>query len=304
MRSLALTLALVAAPAAADVPQVVTDTPVVHSLVASVMGELGAPGLLLVGGADAHDFQLRPSQRGELDTADVVFWIGPEMTPWLDRALEAAAPGLSVALLQVDGTRLLPFGDADAPEEEDEDDHDHDHGHGGIDPHAWLDPANAALWLDAIAGTLAGMDGAHADTYRANAGAAKAAIAAIAATIEADLAATPRAPVVVSHDALGYFADRFGLTIAERISEGDAAAPGAAHLSAIRALLEQGGAACVFPEAGSDPKIIEALAEGTSARIGRPLDPEGRAQDPGPGLYGAVLEGTAAAFRDCLAAGS
>lgn len=300
MRSLALTLALAATSAAAEVPQVVTDTPVVHSLVASVMGDLGAPGLLLTGGADAHDFQLRPSQRGELGAADVVFWIGPEMTPWLDRALEAAAPGRSVALLQVEGTRLRPFDDAEAPHE----DHDDGHDHAGIDPHAWLDPANGALWLDTIAGTLAEMDGAHAGTYRANADAAKAAIAAVVATIEADLAATPRAPVVVSHDALGYFADRFGLTIAERISEGDAATPGAAHLSEIRALLEQGGAACVFPEAGSDPKIIEALAEGTSARIGRPLDPEGRVQDPGPGLYRAVLEGTAAAFRDCLAGGN
>lgn len=300
MRSLALTLALAATSAAAEVPQVVTDTPVVHSLVASVMGDLGAPGVLLTGGADAHDFQLRPSQRGELGAADVVFWIGPEMTPWLDRALEAAAPGRSVALLQVDGTRLRPFDEEEAPHE----DHDDGHDHAGIDPHAWLDPANGALWLDTIAGTLAEMDGAHADTYRANADAAKAAIAAVVATIEADLAATPRAPVVVSHDALGYFADRFGLTIAERISEGDAATPGAAHLSEIRALLAQGGAACVFPEAGSDPKIIEALAEGTSARIGRPLDPEGRVQDPGPGLYRAVLEGTAAAFRDCLAGGN
>lgn len=302
MRSLALTLALAATSAAAEVPQVVTDTPVVHSLVASVMGDLGTPGVLLTGGADAHDFQLRPSQRGELGAADVVFWIGPEMTPWLDRALEAAAPGRSVALLQVDGTRLRPFDDAEAPGDDHEDEHDHDHG--ATDPHAWLDPANAALWLDTIAQTLADMDGEHADTYRANAVAAKAAIAAVVATIEADLAATRRAPVVVSHDALGYFADRFGLTIAERISEGDAATPGAAHLSAIRALLEQGGAACVFPEAGSDPKIIAALAEGTSARIGRPLDPEGRAQEPGPGLYGAVLEGTAAAFRDCLAEGN
>jgi zinc transport system substrate-binding protein len=300
MRSLALTLALAATSAAAEVPQVVTDTPVVHSLVASVMGDLGAPGVLLTGGADAHDFQLRPSQRGELGAADVVFWIGPEMTPWLGRALEATAPGRSVALLQVDDTRLRPFDEAEALHE----DHDDGHDHAGIDPHAWLDPANGALWLDTIAGTLAEMDGAHADTYRANADTAKAAIAAVVATIEADLAATPRAPVVVSHDALGYFADRFGLTIAERIAEGDAATPGAAHLSEIRALLEQGGAVCVFPEAGSDPKIIEALAEGTTARIGRPLDPEGRVQNPGPGLYRAVLEGTAAAFRDCLAGGN
>ena len=59
---LALALSLSAAAASAEVPDVVADTAVTYALVATVMGDLGTPTLLLDLGADAHDYQLRPSQ--------------------------------------------------------------------------------------------------------------------------------------------------------------------------------------------------------------------------------------------------
>ena len=86
MRSLtALALVLAAAPALAAPPKVMTDIPAVHALAAGVMGDLGTPGILLDQGADAHHFQLRPSQAKALSQADLLLWIGPRMTPWLER---------------------------------------------------------------------------------------------------------------------------------------------------------------------------------------------------------------------------
>ncbi|MCV2869425.1 zinc ABC transporter substrate-binding protein [Defluviimonas sp. WL0002] len=302
MRILPILALLAAQPAAAEVPRVVTDMPVVHSLVAAVMGDLGAPEVLLDRGADAHDFQLRPSQRAALGEANVVFWIGPEMTPWLDRALNAVTPDQTVALLDVSATSLRHFdGDPEPDGHDDEGEHHHE---GGIDPHAWLNPDNAAVWLDAIAETLIRQDGEHSGVYLANAAMAKAGLRDLTATIEAEMASTPKAPIIVAHDALGYFADRFGLTIAASVAKGDAAAPGAGHLSETRMLLESGAVACIFPEAGTDPKSIETLDQDTPARIGRALDPEGRALEPGPGLYTELLTAMSAAIRDCLAEAS
>ncbi|MCB2119437.1 MAG: zinc ABC transporter substrate-binding protein [Rhodobacteraceae bacterium] len=317
MRRLVFLFALAATPACAEVPRVVTDMPVVQSLVASVMGELGSPGVLLDKGADAHDFQLRPSQRAALGEADIVFWIGPEMTPWLDRALEAASPSGAIALLHTEGTHTRNFAEAEMDhagahddhdghdDHDDHDDHedtDHGHVHAGLDPHAWLDPANGAVWLDVIADALAARDPENGETYRANAASEKAGLMTLAGEMGAVFANLPSAPIVVGHDAFGYFADRFGLSVAASVAEGDAAAPGAAHLSEIREILESGGAACIFPEAGSDPKIIATLAEGTPARIGRPLDPSGRSMEPGSGLYTAILRSTAESIHDCLSA--
>lgn len=297
---MAAVAALAALPASAEVPQVVADTPVVHSLVAMVMGDLGAPGLLLDRGADAHDFQLRPSQLRALKSAGLVVWIGPEMTPWLGHALDSGHEGQDMALLELPGTFLIGHGDGSAPQAEGHD-HGDAHDHGDTDPHAWLDPANAALWLGAIAERLAAFDPENEAAYRANAAAAQESIAALDAALAGRLAPAQGKGLIFGHAAYGYFTGHYGLGVTGSLAEGDAADPGAAHVAELRARAAAGEAACAFPEAGHDPRPIEGLVAGTPARLGAPLDPEGRSAEPGPGLYLAVLDGIGTAIADCVA---
>lgn len=290
-----LTLSLIALPfaAQAEVPRVVTDLPAVQSLVAQVMGDLGAPDLLLGAGASAHSYQLRPSQARVLQASDLVFWIGPEMTPWLERTLDSLGEGAAhIALIDSDGTSVLEF----AEEEED------DHGHGAIDPHAWLDPTNAQHWLGVIAEALSQRDPEHRPTYQANAEEAAAAIAALDAKLTTDLAPLREAPFIVFHDAYGYFTTHFGLQKASSVALGDAAAPGAERIAALRQSVQNSGALCAFPEAQHDPKQMELLIEGTSTRLGGALDPSGSALEPGPALYGRLLGEMAETLIGCLTA--
>ena len=307
-------LAGLATPAAAQVPRVITDIPPVQALVAQALGDLGQPVLLLDKGADAHSFQLRPSQAAALAEADLVVWIGPEMTPWLDRAVEGLATDVAqLRLLEAEGTHLRSFGEDPAEDHDDhadeaghdhaaepaaEDGHEHDHAHDGVDPHAWLDPANAQLWLGLIAAELARLDPANAATYQANAAQAQAEVAALDARLDAALAPVRDKPFAVFHDAYGYFADHYGLTIAGTVALGDAAPPGAAHLAELRASL--GKALCIFPETQHDPKMVETLAADTGLRIGGALDPEGAGLEPGPQVYGAILSGMTDTLIACL----
>ncbi|WP_430465133.1 zinc ABC transporter substrate-binding protein [Tabrizicola sp.] len=337
-------------PALAEVPRVVTDIPPVHSLVAQVMGDLGQPELLLEKGANAHSFQLRPSQAEGLQEAGLVVWIGPEMTPWLDRALAGVSEAKELRLLTAEGTFRQEFsaksghdhgteeghGDhahdeaghdehghddhgheghdhgAEAKAEAGHDDHAHDdhnhddhahddhagHSHTGLDPHAWLDPANARHWLGLIAAELSAQDPENAGTYAANAEKASAELTALDAEIATLLTPAKDKPLVVFHDAYGYFASHYGLTIAATIAEGDAAKPGAKHIAEIEALLAQ-GPACLFPEANHDPKLVAQLAEATGLTPAAALDPEGSFIDPGPALYGQMLRAMAQTIADC-----
>ena len=295
---LAATIAAFALPADAQVPAVVTDIPVVQALVAMVMGDLGQPVLLLDRGADAHDFQLRPSQIRALNGADLVVWVGPEMTPWLDRALDAGGGGQRLALLHAAGTHLRRHEDAgDHAEADAAADHDHD----GTDPHAWLDPGNAALWVGEVADALAELDPGDAAVYRANASLAQARIEELDRTLAERLAPARGKGLIMAHDAYGYFAERYGLSIAGSLAGGDASAPGAAHVAALHDLAETGAAVCIFPEAGHDPRGMEAITAGTAARLGRPLDPEGLAAEPGPDLYVDLLDALGTAIADCVA---
>lgn len=290
---LAALLCLMPLPALAAPPLVVTDIPPVHALTAQVMGALGSPVLLLAPGADEHDFQLRPSQMRDIAGAGLIVWIGPELTPWLDRA-SAGATATSLRLLKAPGTTQRAFADAHGADE------DHDEDHSGIDPHAWLNPRNAALWLPLIAAELSRLDPANAATYAANASAAAAEVAALDAEIAAILAPAAALPFASQHDAYGHFIDRYGLTFAGAIADGEAADPGAAHLSDLRARLEAGEVACLFPEVQHDPAMALQLAEGTPARLGGALDPVGSALEPGPGAYAELLRAIAGTLAACL----
>lgn len=299
-----ITLLLTATPAVAEVPSVVTDIPPVQSLVAQVMGDLGQPELLLARGADEHDFQLKPSQARAVADAGLVVWVGPELTPWLDSALAVRPAGAAaLALLDAEGTLRRAYGEA-GPGETDEDagnDHGHDHGHdhGAEDPHAWLDPGNARVWLGLIAVELGRLDPEHAATYAANAAAAAEGIAALDAEVAGLLAPVKDRPILTYHDAYGYFAEHYGLRVIGSIAEGDAAAPGAAKLAGLREAVAAGLGVCLFPEMQHDPKLIAQLAEDTGTKIGAALDPVGSSLEPGPGAYAALMRGLAGAIAEC-----
>lgn len=305
-------------PSLAGGLSVVTDLAPVHGLVAMVTEGVSEPVLLMDEPGDGHHFALRPSQAAALSRADLVIWTGPEMAPWMARALEAAEVE-TLPLLLAPGTRLrewtaAPGGDhahdqaGEKPSEAHDHDHDHDHGHdhahdhahGSTDPHAWLEPANALYWLDLIARRLSAEDPPNAARYGANAKAALAQIRALDGELRATLAPLSQRPMVLGHDAYGYFTAHYGLTVAGTLAAGDAAGPGAQHLSALRAKLSSEGVICAFPEIGQSERLLATLLEGSTIKTGAALDPAGSALPKGPGHYPALMRDLAGKISDCL----
>ncbi|MCI2394067.1 zinc ABC transporter substrate-binding protein [Aliiroseovarius sediminis] len=294
-RLLLSTFLLIAAPAHAETPQVIADIAPVHSLVAAVMGDVASPDLLMPQGADPHAFQMRPSQMRALSQADLVFWVGSELTPWLDRALQGVSDAQSFALLDAPGTHLRESDHAHGAE-----DHDHEgHAH---DPHAWLSPDNGAAWLTTIADVLADLDPDNAQTYHENAAREVAALAQLDAAIDAQLAPVGDRGFIVFHDAYGYFTDHYGLTTLGAVRESDSASPSAAKVKSIRELVSGGQVHCAFAEVAEGQDMMRDLVAGTAARVGT-LDPSGTNLTPGPALYGELLHAQAQAIFECLAGG-
>ncbi|MGA1685470.1 MAG: metal ABC transporter solute-binding protein, Zn/Mn family, partial [Gemmobacter sp.] len=153
------------------------------------------------------------------------------------------------------------------------------HDHGPVDPHAWLDPLNAALWVDAIAEALAAADPAQAALYRANAAEARAEIASAEAEVRALLAPVAGRPYAVFHDAYQYFEARFAIAPVAAIALGDAADPGPQRVAAVRDAVAAAGVRCIFAEPQMNPALIATVAEGTGARTGT-IDPLGGASYP------------------------
>jgi zinc transport system substrate-binding protein len=127
--SLSLGATLLASTALADVPKVAADIAPVHALVARVMDGVGTPELVIPAGASPHEYSLRPSEAAALQEADMVFWIGADLSPWLEDALETLTQDAEVtALMEAPGVTLLDFRENALFEAHSHDDHDHDHG--------------------------------------------------------------------------------------------------------------------------------------------------------------------------------
>ena len=125
-------LASLAALPAAAAPDVVTDIPPVHSLAARVMQGVGEPASILPPGVTPHGYSMRPSEAARLQAADIVFWVGEGLTPWLEDAIGSlAADAVSVELMEAPGVALLEFGEKGHA--------DHDDDHGRKDEHAHED---------------------------------------------------------------------------------------------------------------------------------------------------------------------
>lgn len=129
--ALSLTATLMGGTAFAETPQVAVDIAPVHSMVARVMEGVGTPDLIVQPGASPHEYSLRPSEAAALQNADLVFWIGADLTPWLSETIETLAPDAAVTtLLEANGTIELKFRESalfEAHDHDDHDDHDDEH---------------------------------------------------------------------------------------------------------------------------------------------------------------------------------
>ena len=122
-----------ASAANADV-SVVTSIKPVHSLVSSVMQGVGSPTVIIEGAGSPHTYSLKPSQATQLQDADLVFWMGDELEPFLaDAAQNIARNAELVNLLDSHGLKKIRFREGGMFDEHDDhddhakDDHD-DHG--------------------------------------------------------------------------------------------------------------------------------------------------------------------------------
>jgi zinc transport system substrate-binding protein len=299
----AVLFSAIAAPAWAEAPAVLVDTAPIHSLVAQVMDGVGTPTLLLPPGTSPHDFQFRPSDAAGLSEAAVVIWSGHALAPWLEEPVETLAPdAVTLALLETDGWDRLPIREDAAFAADDaahDHDHDHDHAHDETDPHAWLSPDVASVWLGQIAETLASADPANADAYRANATAAEARLATLKTELAAQLAPLQGRPYIVPHDAYQYFETAFAMPAAGAITLTDASAPGPGRIAELRDVIDARDVACILTDPETSDEWAALLSDGSLVRTAR-ADPDGIDLEPGPGLHAAILSNISAALVACL----
>ena len=281
----------------ADV-SVVTSIKPVHSLVSGVMQGVGSPTVIIEGAGSPHTYSLKPSQAKQLQDADLVFWMGDELEPFLRGPIQNIAKNAkSIKLIEARGLKKIKFREGGMFDEHD------DHGHGEYDPHVWLDPINAKAIVHEIEEALVKADPKNAKEYKANADRIAGELDQLVKELRAQFQPVQQKGFIVFHDAYQYFEQRFGVSAIGSITVSPEVMPGAERVSELRNKIRGLKATCIFSEPQFEPKLVRTLVEGTGARAGV-LDPLGASLTKGPNLYFQLVREMARSLKECLSAKS
>lgn len=206
MRRRLFTTLLLATPLALSLParaqqpnkfKAVTSFTILADMARNVAGEAADVVSITKPGAEIHNYQPTPGDLVSAQDADLILWNGLNLEQWFAQFLDNL-PAVPNAVLS---EGVQPIGIGDGPYE------------GKPNPHAWMSPADALIYVENIRKALAAADPSNADTYNANAAAYSDSITATVEPIRQALAAIPeeRRWLVTSEGAFSYLARDFGL---------------------------------------------------------------------------------------------
>lgn len=330
---------------------VVATTAPVADLVRNVGGDTVSVHQILAPGTDPHEYEPRPKDITASADAKVVFASGLGFDGWIDDVLKQGGNDAPVVRLGDDVPDLISSSgqehdhDTDAADDHDHshgheletagehadhagehDDHadetadehaGHDHGDGEFDPHWWHDPDNAIAATDRIRDALIAANPGAKDVIAANAAAYRTTLEKLDDAVEQCFDAIPEQDrkIVTSHDALGYFADAYDITVIGAVipSQTTRAQASAADIDRLAREIRAQKVKAIFPESSVNPKVAEALAKETGVTAeytlyGDTLGEPGSDGDSYVGMVGhnadAIVRGLTGGKRGCTIEGS
>ena len=230
-----------ASPAqAAEKLRVVTSMSTLGSLIASVGGDRVEVTSLVPIGASPEDYAPTPRDIIGLRSAQVLVQNGAGLEGWLKHTLESARnPNVRIVTM-TDG---LPVQTGN--------------------PHLWMDPEFARVYVRKIRDALAASDPAGKPEYDRNAKNFDAQLVALARWIRTQIASLPpdHRNMIVFHNAWQYYNDRFGIATVGVIERSPGQEPSPRYIGDLAALAKKNHVRAIFAEPEYSPKLVRALAD-------------------------------------------
>jgi zinc transport system substrate-binding protein len=259
-----------------------------------VGGDLVGVRNLTPAGTEPHDIELSPKQVDELESADVVLYLGDDFQPAVQTIAERRDAGTYDLLAGVD----LQKGASDALHAEEGEAANAE----ALDPHFWLDPQRMAKAVDEVAAALAKASPGDATAFRAGAARYRKQLTDLDTEFETGLANCARHEIVTSHAAFFYLADRYGLTQFPISGLSPEAEPDPARLAELSDTIKAKGITTIFYEDLVSPDVARTLARETGATTAvlSPIEGLTKAQQDKGETYLSVMRDNLAALRKAL----
>jgi zinc transport system substrate-binding protein len=227
--------------------------------------------LLLPPGVEPHSFEPKPDDVVRINKADLFIYTGKVMEPWAADVLKGLD---NKNLVVVDSSKDISFMEekGDHPHEHDkeqgkshekEDEHKHE-----VDPHFWLDFANAGKMIDSILEGLVKKDPNNKDLYRVNAEQYKTKLNDLDRKFKETLSRCKKKIFVhAGHFAFGYLARRYGLTYVAAYGFSADAEPSPKKLIELTKTLKKHGLNHIYYEELITPRVAETISKETGATL-------------------------------------
>ncbi len=183
--------------AAAAKKRIVTTFTIIQDIAQNVAGDAAIVESITKPGAEIHGYEPTPQDIVKAQRADLVLWNGLNLERWFERFFGNLKKVPSVVLTE----GIAPIGIDEGPYS------------GKPNPHAWMSPQNALIYVENIRKALVKLDPANAATYNANAKAYSGKFAALEENVRRELEKIPadRRWLVTSEGAFPYLARNFGM---------------------------------------------------------------------------------------------
>jgi zinc/manganese transport system substrate-binding protein len=257
---------------AAEPLRAVASFSILGDIVRQVGGDRVAVTTIVPPNGDAHDYQPRPADARAIAAAGFVTMNGFDLDNWLARlAMSTRTNAALTVASRLVTPRTLP-------------------GSTVVDPHAWQDPRNGALYAIAIGDGLASADPPGDAVYRAAAERYAAEAMRLDVSIEARFAAIPvkARRIITTHDAFGYYGARYDIEFLSAQGLSTDAEPSARAIAALVAQIKREKIRAVFLENMTDPRLAQMLAREAGAVLGGTVYSDALSAADGPA--GSYLE--------------
>ncbi|WP_206631213.1 metal ABC transporter substrate-binding protein [Mesorhizobium sp. M7A.F.Ca.MR.362.00.0.0] len=268
MASLVPVMAQETQPAAGKVLRVVTTFTIIQDIAQNVAGTAAIVESVTKPGAEIHDYQPTPLDVVKAQSADLVLWNGMNLERWFEKFFDNVKNVPSAVV--TDGVE--PMGIKEGPYE------------GKPNPHAWMSPKNALIYVENIRKALSKADPANTQVYAANAAAYSEKIKAIDEPMRKRLSAIPTDQrwLVTSEGAFSYLARDFDLREAYLwpINADQQGTPQQARK--LIDLVRENKIPVVFSESTISDKAAKQVARETGATYGGVLYVDSLSEEDGP----------------------
>lgn len=253
-----------------DAVKVLASTTFLADIAQNVAGDRLTVESLLPVGADPHAYQAAPSDVAKIAESDLLILNGVEYEHFIEPLLENAGGERLVieATAGLEPHAMEEHGDEDhAVVAESADGHEHEAG----DPHMWLDPNLVVRYVENIRDGLIQADPAGEQVYKSNADAYIAQLKDLDAWIVKQVNTIPeeRRLLVTNHEAMGYFAERYGFTVVDTIlpSFSSEASASAQEIAASIELVKDSDAPAIFLGDIENTDLADQIAAETGVKV-------------------------------------